>query len=162
LAARRVDVVISDAPIGTGVHVRGHNHLLVECGVSFLATGELAGRYKRGFPKSLNGAPLLVPSDHTAVRQTLNAWFDSQRIHPAVVGEFDDTALMLSMGQDGLGIFPFPSVVDEHAQKEFGLRLVGRTDAARERFYAISVEEKINHPAVAAICEAAGGSLSHG
>jgi LysR family transcriptional activator of nhaA len=161
LAARRVDVVISDAPIGTGIHVRGHNHLLVECGVSFLATAELSQRYRRGFPKSLNGAPLLLPSDHTAVRQTLNTWFDARRIHPTVVGEFDDTALMLSIGQDGLGIFPFPSVVEQQAQNEFGVRLVGRIDTARERFYAISLEEKLKHPAVAAICEAAGSKPSH-
>jgi LysR family transcriptional activator of nhaA len=161
LAARRLDVVIGDAPIGTGVHVQGHNHLLVECGVSFLATRELAAKYRRGFPKSLNGAPLLLPSDHTAVRQALNAWLDSERIHPRVVGEFDDTALMMSIGQNGVGVFPFPSVVERQARKESGVALVGRTDAARERFYAISVEEKLKHPAVAAICEAAGARASH-
>lgn len=154
LGARRVDVVISDAPIGTGIHAQGHNHLLVECGVSFLATPDLASKHLRGFPKSLNGAPVLLPSDHTAVRQALNSWFDSNRIHPIVVGEFDDTALMLSIGQNGLGIFPFPSVVEQQAQKEFNVHLVGRTDAARQRFYAISLEEKLKHPGVAAICEA--------
>ncbi len=157
LAARRVDVVISDAPIGTGVHIQGHNHLLAECGVSFLATRALAAKYRRGFPKSLNGAPLLLPSDHTAVRQALNAWLDSKRIHPVVVGEFDDTALMMSIGQNGAGIFPFPSLVDQQAEKEFAVALVGRTDAARERFYAISVDETPRHPAVAAICAGARG-----
>jgi LysR family transcriptional activator of nhaA len=160
LAARRVDVVISDSPIGTGVHVQANNHLLVECGVSFLGTSELATKYRRGFPKSLNGAPVLLPSDHTAVRQALNVWFDSKRIHPVVMGEFDDTALMLSIGQNGVGIFPFPSVVDRQAQKEFGVKIVGRTDAARERFYAISLEEKRKHPAVAAICGSAGADGS--
>jgi LysR family transcriptional activator of nhaA len=152
LAARRVDVVIGDAPIGTNIHARGHNRLLVECGVAFLATRELAATYRRGIPKSLGGAPVLLPSDHTAVRQTLNEWFDARRVHPVVVGEFDDAALMLSMGQDGLGILPFPAVVARQAQEESGLRLVGQTDAARERFYAVTLEEKLKHPGVAAIC----------
>lgn len=160
LASRRVDVVISDAPIGTGVHVQGHNRLLIECGVSFLATRELANKYRGGFPKSLDGAPLLLPSDHTAVRQALNTWFDSKRIHPHVVGEFDDSALMLSIGETGIGIFPFPSVVDQQAQKELGLALVGRTTSARERFYAVSLEEKLKHPAIAAICDAAESNAS--
>ena len=158
LAARRLDVVISDAPIGTGIHTRGHNHLLVDCGVSFLATRSIAAKYRRGFPRSLNAAPLLLPSDHTAVRQSLNAWLDAARIHPTVVGEFDDTALMLSIGQHGTGIFPFPSVVERQALKEFNLALVGRTQSARERFYAISLEESPRHPAVAAICAAAKAS----
>jgi LysR family transcriptional activator of nhaA len=155
LSAQRVDVVISDGPIGTGVHARGHNHLLLECGISFLATRDLAARYRQGFPRSLNAAPLLLPSEHTTVRQTLNAWFDSSRIHPNVVGEFDDSALMLTIGQSGGVIFPFPAAVDQQAQKEYGLARVGRTNAARERFYAISLEEKLRHPAVAAICRAA-------
>ncbi|HVS70199.1 MAG TPA: transcriptional activator NhaR [Phycisphaerae bacterium] len=155
LAGRRVDVVLSDAPIGTGVHLRGFNHLLVECGISFLAVPTLAQRHRRNFPKSLNGAPMLLPSDHTMVRQSLNAWFDAQRIHPVVMGEFDDTALMASMAEDGLGIVPFPSIVARDKQRETTLRLVGKTDEARERFYAVSLTEKQNHPAVAAICAAA-------
>src|SRR4051812_5882025 len=96
LAEGRLDVVLSDAPIGTGIHVQGFNHLLSECGTSFLAKKSLAMKYRRGFPKSLDGAPVLLPSDHTTVRQGLNAWFDSKHIHPEVVGEFDDTALMLT------------------------------------------------------------------
>lgn len=153
LAAKRVDLVITDAPLGTGVHVEGHNYLLVECGVCFLATHDLAAKFRRGFPKSLNGSPLLLPSDHTALRQTLNAWFDSKRIHPTVLGEFDDSALMLSMGRAGVGIFPFPSVVQQEAIKEFNVSLVGIAEGARQRFYAITVQDRLKHPAVEAICQ---------
>lgn len=155
LADGRLDVVLSDAPIGTGIHVQGFNHLLSECGTSFLAKKSLAVRHRRGFPKSLDGAPMLLPSDHTTVRQGLNAWFDSKRIHPQVVGEFDDTALMLTIGQEGAGIFPFPMVAAEQAQRELGVVAVGTTEDVRERFYAISVEQVPKHPAVAAICKMA-------
>jgi LysR family transcriptional activator of nhaA len=148
----RVDVVLSDAPIGTGVHVRGFNHLLIECGISFLAKRDLARKHQRGFPGSLNGAPLLLPSEHTTVRQALNGWFDSRRIHPEVLGEFDDTALMISIAQDGRGIFPIPRVVADGAEKDLAMEVVGKTEEARQRFYAISREEKPAHRAVAAIC----------
>ncbi|MGN6368893.1 MAG: transcriptional activator NhaR [Phycisphaerae bacterium] len=152
LAARRVDVVLSDAPIGTGVHMQGFNHLLVDCGISFLAAPSLAQRTRRRFPRSLHGAPMLLPSDHTAVRQSVNAWLDSQRLHPLVLGEFDDTALMLSVAQQGRGIVPFPSVVVRETQRNYDLRLVGATEDARGHFYAISLTEQSNHPAVQAIC----------
>jgi LysR family transcriptional activator of nhaA len=151
----RVDVVLSDAPIGTGVHVRGHNHLLIECGIAFLAKRELARKHRRGFPKSLSGAPLLLPSEHTTVRQALNGWFDGLRIHPEVVGEFDDTALMISIAQEGRGIFPIPRVAADGAEKELGMEVVGKTEEARQRFYAISREEEPGHGAVGVICAGA-------
>src|SRR3954462_5553898 len=72
LAARRTDIVLSDAPIGTAVQLEGYDHLLGESGVSFFATKELAGRCRKGFPKSLNGTPMLLPTDHTQVRRSLN------------------------------------------------------------------------------------------
>ena len=162
LAARRVDVVLSDAPIGTAVQLQAFNHLLGESDVSFFAADSLARRYRRGFPKSLNGAPMLLPTDHTAVRRALSNWFDSKRIHPVVHGEFDDSALLFHFGQRGAGIFPAPSVVEQQVRRTFNVRLVGRTRAVRERFYAITVEERPKHPAVVAVCEMARRQLAQG
>src|SRR5687767_7172843 len=160
LAARRTDVVLSDAPIGTAVHVDGFNHLLGESGVSFFANREVAARLKRGFPKSLNGAAVLLPTDHTQLRRSLNLWFDSKRIHPSVAGEFDDSALMFWFGQSGAGAFPAPSILESTVQRDFGVKLIGRAADVRERFYAISMEEKLKHPAVVAVCEAARRAMS--
>lgn len=160
LAARRTDVVLSDSPIGTAVQVQGYNHLLGESGVSFFATAKLAARCKRGFPKSLNGTPMLLPTDHTHVRRSLNLWFDSKRIHPVVAAEFDDSALMFRFGSAGAGVFPAPSVIAADVRRELGVSLVGSTEDVRERFYAISMEERPKHPAVIAICGAARQALS--
>ncbi len=154
LAARRVSLVLSDAPIGTAVQLQGYNHLLGDSGVSFFATTKLASRYRRGFPKSLNGAPLLLPTDHTQVRRSLNLWFDSKRIHPLVVGEFDDSALLFSFGRTGEGVFPAPTIVESDIKREMGLTVVGRVNEVRERFYAITLDEHPKHPAVLAIRDA--------
>jgi LysR family transcriptional activator of nhaA len=160
LAAHRTDMVLSDAPIGTAVQVQGFNHLLGESGVSFFASAELARRLKRGFPKSLNGAPVLLPTDHTQVRRSLSMWFDSRRIHPIVAAEFDDSALMFWFGQSGLGAFPAPSIMEGKVQRDLGVKLIGRAPDVRERFYAISMEAKLKHPAVMAVCETARRVLS--
>lgn len=160
LAARRTDVVLSDGPIGSAMPLRGYNHLLGESGVSFFAAPELAARYRRGFPKSLDGAPLLLPADHTQARRSLDLWLDARRVHPAVAGEFDDSALMFWFGRTGAGIFPAATVIAKDLQRELGVRLVGRTEEVRERYYAISTEQKLKHPAVVAICEAARRELS--
>jgi LysR family transcriptional activator of nhaA len=158
LAARRTDVVLSDSPIGTAVQVQGYNHLLGESGLSFFATADLAARHRRGFPRSLNGAPLLLPADHTEVRRSLNLWFDSKRIHPLVTGEFDDSALMFWFGRSGAGIFPAPTSLEAELRREMDLRVVGRARDVRERFYAITLEQAPTHPGVVAICGPARAS----
>lgn len=154
LAARRIDLVLSDAPIGTAVQLQGYNHLLAESGVTFLATRALATRFRRGFPRSLNGAPMLLPTDHTQVRRSLNTWFDSKRIHPLVAGEFDDTALMFAMGRVETGIFPVPTLIEAEAIADGDMQIVGRARDVRERFYAITLDEVPQHPGVKVICKA--------
>ncbi len=159
LAVHRLDVVLSDTPLGSTTHVRGFNHLLGECGVSFFAGPDLARKYRRRFPQSLNDAPVLVPMSRTSLRRELERWLDTEDIHPRIVGEFDDTALMKVFGQDGFGIFPAPSSIEKDVCTQYNVRLVGHVEAVRERYYAITVNRKLKHPAVVAICEAARGEM---
>jgi LysR family transcriptional regulator, transcriptional activator of nhaA len=159
LALHTLDIVISDAPVPTGSKVRAFNHLLGETGVSFFGTKELAKRYKRGFPASLNGAPVLLPLEHLTLRRSLNQWFDRNDIKPQVVAEFADSALLKAFGGDGLGVFPAPTVVESEVMAQHDVQLLGRVPEVRERFYAISVERRLKHPAVVAISDAARQEL---
>ncbi len=155
LATYKVDLVLSDAPRGSEVAVRAYNHLLGECGVSFFATRELAARHRRGFPQSLDGAPMLVPSPGAALRTSLEHWFQDLGIRPRIVGTFDDSALLKVFGASGAGVFPAPTVIEADVKKQYDTQVVGRTEDVREAFYAISVERRLRHPAVLAICEEA-------
>ena len=155
LAVHRVDLVIADGPIPPGVNVRGFNHPLGECGVTFFATPPLARRYGRDFPASLDGAPLLLPGEGSLVRRRLSQWMDGLRIHPRIVGEFDDSALMKAFGQSGAGVFVAPTPIAAEVESQYGVTALGHTDEVREQYYAISVERKISHPAVAAITQTA-------
>ena len=159
LAIQELDVVLSDTPIGPPAKIRAYNHLLGECGMTFFAAPELTNRYRRRFPNVLQDAPVLLPADNTNIRRALDQWFDSQQIRPFVVGQFEDFALMRRFGETGTGIFAAPSVLEKRFRKQGNLRLVGRAEAVRNRFYAISVERKLKHPAVVAICETARHQL---
>jgi LysR family transcriptional activator of nhaA len=159
LARQSFDLVISDAPIGPLVKVRAFNHPLGECGVAFFATPALAERYRKGFPRSLDAAPMLLPTDNTVLRRSLEQWFESIDVRPRVVAEIEDSALLKVFGQHGSGIFPAPEVMAGEVRRLHGVRSLGRTDAVRERFYAITVERRITHPAVVAITDAARARL---
>jgi LysR family transcriptional activator of nhaA len=159
LAVHGVDLVLSDSPVPPTVRVRAFSHLLGECGTTVFAAPKQAAALRRSFPASLGGAPFLMPADGTALRRALDAWLESLGLRVSVVGEFDDSALMKTFGQAGIGAFAAPSVIEREVQAQYGVRVVGRVEALRERFYAISVERRIKHPAVAAISEQARTKL---
>lgn len=159
LAIHRLDIVIADGPMPSGLSVRGFNHLLGECGLTFFATPALARRHKARFPRCLDGAPLLLPGEEAAVRPGLMQWFESVAVRPKVVGEFDDSALMKAFGQAGIGIFAAPSAIAAEVRQQYGVVALGSTDAVTERFYAISVERRLTHPAVVAISSKARTEL---
>jgi LysR family transcriptional activator of nhaA len=155
LALHRVDVVIADGPAGSGVPVRAFSHPLGECGTSFFASPKLKLPKRRRFPRSLDGAPFLLPGAPSTVRRSLEQWFASADVRPTIVGEFDDSALAKSFGAEGMGVFAAPTVIEREVLQQDRVRLIGRSDAVRQLFYAISVERKIKHPAVVAICKSA-------
>jgi len=155
LAVHAVDVVLADAPAGPGNPVRAFSHPLGECGLAFFAAPALARSCRRGFPRSLDGVPFLVPGSDSTLRRALNEWLDSRDIRPNIIAELDDAALATILGEAGLGVFVAPDVVDKEIRRRYRVQLVGRTKEIRQQFYAISVERKIKHPAVAAICEIA-------
>lgn len=159
LAVHDLDIVIADTPVGPSTRIRAFSHLLAECGVVFCAAPKLAAAHRRGFPGSLDGAPLLLPAEGSTIRRSLDQWFALHSITPRIVGEFDDSALLKVFGQAGTGIFPVPALIAAEVEREYQVRRVGRADRVRERFYAISVDRKLKHPAVIAISEAARSKL---
>jgi LysR family transcriptional activator of nhaA len=155
LALHRVDVVISDGPAGAGIPVRAFSHLLGDCGTTFFAAPKLAGPLRRKFPSSLDGAPFLLPGAPSAVRRALEQWFDAESVRPNIVAEVDDSALAKDFGKAGMGVFAAPMVIEAEVRRQYRVQGVGRAEAVRQSFYAISVERKIKHPAVVAIRAAA-------
>ena len=159
LAIYRLDLVLADAPAGPSVSVRAYNHLLGECGVSLCGTAAMAAAYRKGFPRSVDGAPFLLPRRNSALRSALDEWFEREHIRPSIVGEFEDTALMKTFGEAGAGLFPVALPTAAAVRRKYGVREIGKADGVRQRFYAITVERKLRHPAVVAVVGKAARTL---
>ena len=160
LATHALDVVITDAPLGPDTSVRAFNHLLGESSVTIYGTAASARGIRRRFPGSLTGAPFLLPAEGTTLRRTLDQWLAAHDVRPTVVAEFDDSALLKVFGQHGLGLFPGPSAIEKQICRQYGVMVAGRLEDVRERFYAISIERRLKHPAVVAISGAARATLA--
>lgn len=159
LGQHELDLVLSDAPVPPGSAVRASSHPLGECAVDVLAAPRLAARHRRGFPRSLDDAPLLLPAEGSALRRALEAWLERQGLRPRVVGEFEDSALLKVFGADGLGLVPVPEVAAAEAARLYGLVRVGRLPEVRERFWVLTLERRVQHPAVVALRDAARGRV---
>lgn len=155
LSIHNLDVVLADTPVGSLAKVRAYSHLLGESGIMLFAVDRLAKKYRRSFPASLQAAPFLLPAPGTALRGLLTNWFEAHDLRPRVVGEFEDSALLKVFGQQGLGIFAAPQAIRGEVKKQYGVNEIGLIEGQMERFYAISVEKKLKHPAVVAIAAAA-------
>jgi LysR family transcriptional activator of nhaA len=151
LAVHELDVVLSDARVTPTLNVRAYSHALGSCGMCWMATKAIAASLRRGFPGSLDGAPMLLPTDDTAIRRALDQWLEQRGVHPLLAGEFEDYALLREFARAGHGVAPVPAVQEQQFRRQFGLARIGLAEEVRAEFFAISVERRIRHPAVAAI-----------
>ena len=154
LALHKLDVVLTDRAVRSGTTLRVFSHQLFESETMVVGAQALAAIYKAGFPRSLNGAPFLLPTRNNALRGQIDEWFEQHEVRPDIIGEFEDNALLNTFGRRGLGLFFATAALATDIAEQFGAVLVGPVPQVREQFYAISNERKIRHPAVDAILSA--------
>jgi LysR family transcriptional activator of nhaA len=159
LSVHKLDLVIADCPLSPTLNVRAYNHPLGQSGISFFAARPVARRYRKNFPMSLDGAPMLMPTSSSALRRMLEQWFEASDIKPVIVAEFDDRALMKAFGEANAGIFTSPTAVEDDVIAKYGVSVIGRSSDVSESYYAISAERRIKHPAVSLITDAARSEL---
>jgi LysR family transcriptional activator of nhaA len=154
LALHKLDVVLTDRPVRPNASLRVFSHLLGESAMQLFGVEALAANYRPGFPDSLTGAPLLLPTRNNALRGRIDEWLIRRHLRPDVAGEFEDNAMLNTFGRNGLGLFFAPSALAADIGEQFGAVLVGDAPELREQFFAISNERKIKHPAIEAILSA--------
>lgn len=159
LALHRLDLVLADEPMSGRVSIKAFNHPLGRTPMSFFCTPELRTQLNGDFPACLNDAPMLILGPLSSVRKQLDGWLTKHQIHPRVIGEFDDGALMRAFGREGRGVYMSASVLEAETVAQDRVEVIGRTDEMVEEFFAVSVERRITHPCVAAITQAARSQL---
>jgi len=159
LAVHRLDLIIADRPMPAHLSVRGYSHLLGESSMAVFATPALAASLAGGFPGCLDMAPMLLPGEDFAIHHRLLQWLGANNLHPRVVGEFDDSAMMKAFGQSGAGVFFAPSVIAHQVCQQYAVIELGRVDALVEHVYAITTERRMSHPATIAISQTARHDL---
>ena len=159
LQAHRLDIVLADEPASSSLKAKTFNHRLGRSGVTFCAVPAIAKKLRRNFPQSLNGATALLPTENMGMRAVLETWFDTKGIHPRLLGEYEDSALMVFCATAGRGFTVVPTVVAREVLKHWGLRVIANVDECGTEFYAITAERRVKNPAALAITEHAYSEL---
>ncbi|MFT5577712.1 MAG: LysR family transcriptional activator of nhaA [Paraglaciecola psychrophila] len=159
LAVHQLDLVLSDRPIPSGLSVKAFSHVLGSSEIALFARKGTAKHYEKGFPHSLDKAPILLPTMDNPIRRALDEWFDHEGISPTLVAEFEDSALMKAFGEAGNGIFPAPAAISAEVEQMYQCQRIGPNLPVEEKYYAISPERKLKHPAVLKIIEHAREQL---
>jgi LysR family transcriptional activator of nhaA len=154
-----LDAVVADEPMTSASRPRVFSRAIGECGVAVMAAPRIARMVRPGFPASLTGADWLLPLRPTALRAAVDQWLEPAGITPRIRGEFADSSLMKVIAAAGEGVFPVPAAIEADVARTYGMEVVGRLPDARLRFYMISAERKIKHPAILLMTEAAGSNL---
>jgi LysR family transcriptional activator of nhaA len=153
LQAHRLDLVLADEPASSSLKAKTFNHRLGRSGVTFCAVPAMAKKLRRNFPQSLNGATALLPTENMGIRAVLETWFDAKGIHPRLIGEYEDSALMVFCATAGRGFTVVPTVVAREIMKHWALRVIANVDECGTEFYAITAERRVKNPAAIAITE---------
>lgn len=154
LALHRLDVVLTDRAAPVGGNLKVFSNRLGDFATGIFGTSEQVDRYRPDFPKSLDGAPMLLPTRHNALRSRIDRWLEGAGVRPRVIAEFEDSALLNTFGREGLGLFPAPLALTEQVAEQLNAQVLGAMSGVSEQIYAISNERRIRHPAIEVLCSA--------
>jgi LysR family transcriptional activator of nhaA len=148
LALHRLDIVLADHSAPHNPNLKLYSHALGRSALGWYASAELFAAARRGFPRSLEKVPVLLPTGHAAVRNRIDRWFEERGVRPRIVGEFEDSALLKTFGASGMGVFPAPEMVHGELVERYAVKRVAHCDGVEEHFFAIGTEKKVLHPLV--------------
>jgi LysR family transcriptional activator of nhaA len=145
LLQHRMDLVIMDfLPNGLDRKELAH------CSISVSEVGFFGAqsfrRLRSGFPRSIEGEPVILPTFDSKLRGDLENWAEKEGVSLNVVIETQDVAVKKLMAVHGLGLIPaaIHSVAGLVKNKE--LFEIGKTKGIQEELYLISARRKIENP----------------
>lgn len=148
LALHRLDLVLADRSAPENKNLNLYSKELGSSPIAWYASPTLAKQSARAFPDCLADLPILLPTHHASSRLPIDAWLDQQRITPNLAGEFEDSALLVTFGSSGMGVFPAAQRLAKELKNNYGLEQIGVSESIREYFFALRTEKKVHHPLI--------------
>lgn len=148
MLAHRIDLMISNYPPSGTEMGKVYSRSLAKVPVGVFGAPKFAA-LKKGFPRSLEGQPFVLPTAHSKLRHDLEHYFlvNKMRILPVV--ETQDTSLQKLLGIEGHGLIPLPKFAAQELVAEKKLVNLGMLPQVKEEFWLVSAARRIENPIAA-------------
>lgn len=151
LSNHRVDLLVTPHPPAPAMHQRIYSRCVGKSPLIICGAPQFA-HLKKGFPKSLDGAPFIFPSqDQSQLRQELEMYFSHKRIEPDLIAETEDLAVQKLLALHGLGLVAVPEIAAYELLGRGALIEIGRPQDVCEELFLVSASRKIENPISSAL-----------
>lgn len=144
VSAHQIDIMLSNYPAPNG-GARLYSRSLAKVPIAIFA----APKYKKlikGFPESISGEAMILPTYHSKVRQDVDHFFQLNSIHYHVLAEIQDTSVQKILAVDGEGLLPLPEFSVKQLVYEKKLIKIGELKGVYEEFWMIGAKRTIENP----------------
>ncbi len=114
LETHKLDMILNDLPYRAAPEEGIENFLLAKLPIVFCASRAMAAKYSK-IPKSLHGAPLILPTAQSQTFHALQEYFMTQGVQPKVLAEIQDVEVARRLVLSGKGIAPLNEYSARHA-----------------------------------------------
>ncbi|GGC71196.1 LysR family transcriptional regulator [Marinobacter halophilus] len=146
LSAHRLDLILSNQPVQGDDENPWRCRRIARQPVSIIGPPDIGE--PGAFPDMLRGRPLILPGPDNNIRQAFDQLCDHHQIHPIVLAEVDDMAMMRLLTRDSGHVAVLPPVVVRDELKNGSLKDYGALPGVFEEFYAIRIRRQFESPAL--------------
>lgn len=145
LQAHRLDLVVTNF-VPTSKEMKSLEHRSVIKRPIFLYGSAKFKHLKKGFPKSISGQPMVLPTFDSKLRYDMEHWSQIHGIRFDVVAEIQDIGLKNLIAAQGLALTPSARPTTEARVKLGELFEIGHMEGVREEIFLISSPRKVPNP----------------
>ncbi len=150
LFAHMIDLVVCDYPPAASEIGKVYSRSIAKAPVAVFGSHKFVG-LKRGFPRSLEGQPFILPTGHSKLRHDLDHYFSVNRLRIIPVAETQDTSVQKLLGIEEFGLLPLPEFAASDLVKAKRLFHLGDLHEVRQEFWLVAAARRIENPIAAKV-----------
>jgi LysR family transcriptional activator of nhaA len=152
LTSHRMDLMVTNF-LPSGVDARGlHPKSISKQNVAFYG----APKYKalrKGFPKSVSGVPMILPTYDSRLRQDLDHWAKVHQVELNIIIESQDISVKKLIAAQELGLIPTATHTVSSQVQNGELVEIGQLQGVHEELFLVTAQRKIENPIAAKLKE---------
>ena len=153
LEKHEIDLILAnDKPPTEGKKSRFHARLVGELMVVFVASPDRVD-LMTNVPRCLSNQPMIMPGQHSPLRNEVLEFLRINHVEPLVVGEVDDLELQKMLVLDGHGFTALPVIAVDDELRDGRLIRLGDTPICHENLWLISAHRLIHNPIAQSLLE---------